>query len=97
MCHDDESKKYIANRRKRCGINIVEIYLPKLQKRKIQEFKFLIHCYNSIAKFGMIENDGIIYGRQEIDVVNKLYEKFNSIINNTSIILELKKEDKDAS
>ena len=97
MCHDDESKKYIANRKKRCGINIVEIYLPKLQKRKIQEFKFLIHCYNSIAKFGMIENDGIIYGRQEIDVVNKLYEKFNSIINNTSIILELKKEDKDAS
>ena len=71
--------------------------MPKLQKRKIQEFKFLIHCYNSIAKFGMIENDGIIYGRQEIDVVNKLYEKFNSIINNTSIILELKKEDKDAS
>lgn len=92
ICHDEESRRYLNNRKKRCGINIVEIYIPNLQKRKIQEFKFLIQCYNSIAKFGMIENKGTIYGRQEIDVVNKLYEKFNSIVNNTSIVLELKKE-----
>ena len=96
ICLDKDSLEYLNKRKRRCSILLVEIYVPVFQKRKLQEIKFLIHCYNSIAKHGIIYTDQNVYGKQEYDVVNKLYEKFNDTVNNTKIIL-LNKEKENAS
>lgn len=93
ICLDNDSINYLNKRKRRSSTVLVELYLPKFQKRKLQEIKFLIRCYNSIAKFGMVVTDNIIYSKQEFDVVNKLYEKFNDTINNTKIILSKKEKE----
>ena len=95
ICQELQAIDYLNKRKRRCSIDLVEIYLPVFQKRKLQEIKFLINCYNSIAKFGMVIVRDKIYGKQEFDIVNKLYEKFNDTIDNTRIIL-LNKEDTNA-
>ena len=92
LSNNEDFVKYFDLRKKRCGINVVEVYIPYLQKSKIQEFKFLIQCYNSIAKFGMTKISGVLHGKQEVDVVKKLYEKFNIMLDNTSMFLDLNKE-----
>ena len=87
------SINYLNKRKRRSSTVLVELYLPKFQKRKLQEIKFLIRCYNSIARFGMVVTENFIYSKQEFDVVNKLYEKFNDTINNTKIILSKKEKE----
>lgn len=89
---DKESLDYVNKRNKRSALSLVEIFMPLYEKKELQELKFLIHCYNSIAKFGIVSHEGNLYGKQEIDAVNKLYEKFNKTIENTSILLKYNKE-----
>ncbi len=79
----DEYKNYIMQRKKRISSKKVEVFVPKDQKKLIEDLKFSFMVYNSICKFGVVENNKQIFPKQLNDIVLKysklLYEQLKNI------------------
>lgn len=88
--NEEELRKYLFKRKKRCSPNVVEVSIPDTDIRFLNEIKSIIYCYNKCVRFGFLEINNKIYSKSCIDTAEILSEKLFNTLNNIGYVLKLK-------
>lgn len=93
--NEEELRKYLFKRKKRCSPNVVEVLIPDTDIRLLNELKSIIFCYNKCVRYGFVEKDKIVYSKACLETADLLSRKLFETINSIGYVLKLKQtEDK---
>lgn len=85
-----EHKDYLLFRKKRLKSKKVDILIPKIKKSLLADLKTILFVYNSVSKYGIIEENGYIMPKQLNELVKKYSKEFYSKISKISTIIKIK-------
>ena len=87
-CHDKDLKLYLEKRKKRINNKIATIYIPKKNKKLIQDFKDILNSFNIILKHGLVDYNNKLNSKTCLSLANQMTKKFCKTIENIGLVVK---------